>query len=425
MAGTTKPTTEPTAEQMAQGKARAGGQTSTSSQLVDKVSPDAKKNKDTVPKGTGKNGLIGVPVGTEIVTGRTGSTPPTSATGRPVEGVPVVKKVQYAAGDGARFFLSKTNEEKAVILAKLREIPTAYPKGKAPTMEFINNALLQGNVPIREEDTKAIENIMRYADTIGESVTVSIEKLRANPTFAQQFFAIKTTAPKAPKLTPEATLNLEITQALNDYLDIKADKKTTKDFIDAVNNLEKKRGTYLSAAERQQLLLDTVQKKATEMFKGPAAPDSLMMQRGALGGAYNALRKSYDAYGIPVDDKTVYQQAVKSIRSRQALENEVQKVAIQAQVSFPALAEYFKQGLNTREALATYIGIKSNLFEQPENSIKVSDLYPVFKGKELMTPQEWEDYLYTTDEFKKSRRYATQRFNDAKTLIRNFIPGGI
>jgi hypothetical protein len=42
-----------------------------------------------------------------------------------------------------------------------------------------------------------------------------------------------------------------------------------------------------------------------------------------------------------------------------------------------------------------------------------------------MTPQEWEDYQYTTPEYKKSRRYIGQVFSDVKTLIRNFVPGGM
>jgi hypothetical protein len=420
-------TKQPTAEQVAQGKARAGGQTSTSGQLVDKVSSKAKAAGETVTKGgSGKTGLLGVPVGTEIVVGpATYVAPPISATGQPVLGKPVTKTVRYAAGDGMKYLLSLSNTDRAEVLAKLSEIVGAYPKGQAPTLDFITNALRAGNVAIREADGKALEQVMKYADTIGDSVTISIEKLRSNPTLAQQFFAIKTTVPKAPKLTPEATLNLEITQALNDYLDIPVDKKLAKEFADTVNNIERKRGTYISAAERNQLLLDAIQKKAGEMFRGKQAPDSLMMQRGALGGSYNALRKAYDAYGIPVDDKTVYKQAINSIRSRQALENEVQKISIQAQVSYPALAPYFQQGLTTRDALATYIGIKSNLFGQEEKDINVADLYPVFKGKELMTPQEWEDYLYTTPEYKKSRRYIGQMFNDAKTLIRNFVPGGM
>lgn len=420
-------TKQPTAEQMAQGKARAGGQTATSSKLVDKVSSKAKTAGETVTKGgSGKTGLLGVPVGTEIVVGPGDYVaPPTSASGQPVLGKPVTKTVRYAAGDGMKYLLSLSNTDRAEVLAKLSEVVGAYPKGQAPTLDFITNALRAGNVAIREADGKALEQVMKYADTIGDSVTISIEKLRSNPTLAQQFFAIKTTVPKAPKLTPEATLNLEITQALNDYLDVPVDKKLAKEFADTVNNLERKRGTYISAAERNQLLLDAIQKKAGQMFKGAQAPDSLMMQRGALGGSYNSLRKAYDAYGIPVDDKTVYKQAINSIRSRQALENEVQKISIQAQVSYPALQEYFRQGLTTRDALATYIGIKSNLFDQPENTIKIADMYPVFKGKELMTPQEWEDYLYTTPEYKKSRRYIGQMFSDAKTLVRNFVPGSI
>jgi hypothetical protein len=419
-------TNKPTAEQVAQGKARAGGKTSTSNQLVDKVSPEAKSagdNKQT--KVTGPKGLLGVPVGTEIVVGKTGSLPPSTSTGKPIEGVPVVKTTQYVSGDGMRSFFNKTNPEKAEILAKLREIPGIYPKGQAPTIAYINNALAQGMVPIRDIDAKALEEIMKYADTVGENYTVSLDKLYRQPTLAQQFFAIKTTVPGKLKLTPETALNLEITQAFNDYLDINIDKKSAKEFADTVNNLERKRGTYLSAPERQQLLLDAVQKKASEVFKNDKQPDSLLLQRGALGGSYNILRKAYDAYGIPVDDKTVYKQAIGSIRSRQALENALQKVSVQAQVSYPALAPYFQQGLTTKEALATYIGIKAKLFDVPENSVKLDEMYPVFKGKELMTPQEWENFLYGTPEFKKTRTYIGQKIDDAKTLIRNFIPGGI
>ena len=422
MAETTKPTTE----QVAQGKARAGGQTSTSEQLVDKVSPEAKSASDKKKKQpTGKTGLLGVPVGTEVVTGKESSLPPSTSTGRPIEGVPVVKTVKYASGDGMRFFLNKTNEEKAAILSSLRVIPGVYPKGQAPTEQSILNALKSGPIAIRDVDAKALEEVMKYADTIGERIEIALPKLVNNPRLAQEFFAIKTTVPGKPKLTPESALNLEITQAFSDYLDMPIDKKSAKEFADTVNNLEKKRGTYLSAAERQQLLFDTVQKKASEVFKNDKQPDSLLLQRGALGGSYNLLRKAYDSYGIPIDDKAVYKQAIGSIRSRQALENALQKVSVQAQVSYPALAPYFQQGLTTKEALATYIGIKANLFGVPENSIKIDEMYPVFKGKELMTPQEWEDFLYTTPEFKKTRTYMAQRTSDAKTLIRNFIPGGI
>lgn len=419
-------TNKPTAEQVAQGQARAGGKTSTSEQLVDKVSPEAKSAADKKKKQpTGKIGLLGVPVGTEIVVGKTGSLPPSTSTGLPIEGVPVTKTVQYVSGDGMRNFLNKTNAEKAEILAKLSVIPGVYPKGQAPTLAYINNALAQGMVPIRPIDAKALEEVMKYADTVGENYTVSLDKLYRQPTLAQQFFAIKTTVPGKPKLTPESALNLEITQAFSDYLDMPIDKKSAKDFANIVNNLERKRGTYLSAAERQSLLFDTVQKKAAEVFKNDKQPDSLLLQRGALGGSYNLLRKAYDAYGIPIDDKAIYKQAIGSIRSRQALENALQKVSVQAQVSYPALAQYFQQGLTTKEALATYIGIKAKLFGVPENSIKIDEMYPVFKGKELMTPQEWEDFLYTTPEFKKTRTYMAQRTSDAKTLIRNFIPGGI
>ena len=61
-----------------------------------------------------------------------------------------------------------------------------------------------------------------------------------------------------------------------DFLDTKADKKISDEYVDAVNKLELKRGGAITSLERSQLLFDMVQKKALEIFKDDKAPDSLL-----------------------------------------------------------------------------------------------------------------------------------------------------
>lgn len=418
--------TKPTPEQIAQGQARAGGntKTSTSDQLVDKVSSSA-KNAGGVPKNTGVKGtgLDGRPLGSPIYGGTTGSLPPQTSTGRPVPGQFITKKTQYYKGAGMTYLQTLNNKQRIAVLAKLAQIPGAYSNEKdTPTAQYLQSLSASGLVAVRPEDAAAVEKLMYISDTVGESIDDTINRFYRDPKIARQTLDMSGLAGTGKKvnLTPADALRIELNQALSDYLDMGADKKLASDYVDTINTLELKRGGNLTSLEREKLLLDFVQKKAMEVYKDDKQPDSLMLQRGALGGVYNTLRKTYDAYGITVDDKTVYKQAIDGMRSRTALENAIQKVSVQAQVSYPALTEYFKQGLTTKEALATYYGIYSKIYGVPENSIEISKMYPVFKGKELMAPEEWQKYLYSLPEFKKTKLYQQRSFGDAEALARNF-----
>ena len=109
---------------------------------------------------------------------------------------------------------------------------------------------------------KALENVMRYADTTGDSYGDAVNKLLANPTLAQGFFDLagtKTGAARKIALTPADALVVELQQSLLDYLDVKASKSEAQDYAKKINELEKKRKGPLTQLERQQLLLDTVQ----------------------------------------------------------------------------------------------------------------------------------------------------------------------
>jgi hypothetical protein len=397
--------------------------TKTSTELVDKASSEA-KNAGGPPTNTGSSGKIGLdgrPIGSPVYGGTSTNRPPETSTGRPVPGAFITKKTQYSRGSGMTFLQTLNNEQRIAILSKLAQIPGAYGNEKdRPTASYLKSLAASGRITVRPEDAAAVEKLMYISDTVGEDISDTINRFYADPKLAKQTLDISGLVGKKISLTPADALRVELNQSFLDYLDVKADKELANQYVDTINKLELKRGGNITQLEREQLLLDFVQKKAMDIFKGDKQPDSMLLQKGALGGVYNVLRKTYDAYGIPVDDKSLYKQAVDGIRSRQALENTMQKIGVQAQVAFPALEKYFQQGLTTKEALATYTGIYSKIYGVPENAVEISKMYPVFKGKELMTPEEWQKYLYTLPEFKKTKLYQQRSFSDAEVLMNNF-----
>lgn len=397
--------------------------TKTSTELVDKASSEA-KNAGGPPTNTGSSGKIGLdgrPIGSPIYGGTSGSLPPQTSTGRPVPGQFITKKTQYYRGAGMTFLQTLNNKQRIQVLEKLAQIPGAYSNEKdRPTLSYLKSLAASGMINVRPEDASAVEKLMYISDSVGESIDDTIDRFFKDKNLAKQTLDISGLAGKKISLTPADALRVELNQSFLDYLDTKADKELANQYVDTVNKLELKRGGNITSLERQQLLLDFVQKKAMDIFKGDKQPDSLLLQKGALGGTFNVLRKTYDAYGVPVDDKTLYKQAIDGIRSRQALDNIIQKVGVQAQVAFPALAQYFQQGLTTKEALATYTGIYSKIYGVPESAVEISKMYPVFKGKELMSPEEWQKYLYSLPEFKNTKLYQQRSFSDAEVLMNNF-----
>lgn len=397
----------------------SGPRTSTSGELVDKVSGEAKTT--TPPPGkttTGpKYGLDGRPIGSPVYSGQVWSAPLKPGETRPIYS----KKTQYSKGSGMTYLQTLTNKQRIEVLSRLAQIPGAYSNEKdVPTQSYLKGLAASGLVTVRPEDAAAVEKLMYISDTVGEDIEDTISRFYRDPKLARQTLDASGLVGKKVSLTPADALRVELTQGLMDFLDTKPDKKLADEYVDTINKLELKRGGNITQLERETLLLDFVRRKALEIFKDDKQPDSLLMQKGAVGGTFNVLRKAYDSYGVPVDDKTLYKQSIDGARSRTALENAIQKIAVQAQVAFPALTPYFQQGLTTKEALATYTGIYSKIYGVPENSIEISKMYPVFKGKELMSPEEWQKYLYTLPEFKNTKLYQQRSFNDAQVLMRNF-----
>lgn len=384
------------------------------------ISPEAQAAGAGVPTTTtGKASLIpGVDVGTKVVKGRN-----TRYEGSQLITEEVYGTVQYTKGSGASTFATLNNQGKIDLLAQLAQIPGLYPRGKAPTQDYLIKVAQSGQVAPRQEDIDALENVMRYADTVGDDYQTSLKFLLGNPDVAQSFFDISgTKGPKKIKTTPAEALAIELEQSMADYLDMKISDKEKKAYAAKINALEKKRGGALTSLERNQLLLDTVQDKARELYKQEAETEgSLLLRRGALGATFQLLRENYTEYGLPVDEKSLYKEAINSMRSKQALENTLNNIQLRAEVAMPALRDYIRQGLTPRKALGNYINLKSKLYGIPENEITLDSLAPVWSGDKLMAYTDWQKYLYSQPEFKNTELYGQQRLSDARALINNFV----
>jgi hypothetical protein len=399
--------------------------TETSTELVDKASSEA-KNAGAPPTNTGSSGKLGLdgrPIGSPIYGGTSTSRPPETSTGRPVPGAFITKKTQYFKGAGMTFLQTLNNKQRIAILEKIAQIPGAYSNEKdRPTASYLQSLVASGMINVRPEDAAAVEKLMYISDTVGEDISDTINRFYADPKLAKQTLDISGLVGKKISLTPADALIVELQQSVLDYLDIKASKSEAESYAKKINDLEKKRKGPLTQLERQQLLLDEVQNKAKEVFKdGIDEADSLLMRKGALGGTYNALQQEYRDYGIPIDDKSLYKLAINSIRSKQALENNLSKVRLQAEVAMPAIKDYIKQGLSPKEALGTYVAAYSKFTGIPQNQVDLTRLAPVYSGDKVMPFNDWEKYLYTLPEAKDSPIVKEQKLNDSRVLIRNFI----
>lgn len=394
------------------------GSTDTAGTPSTEVSAAALEAAGGVPTGQAdpKKGLTGVPLKTKVLKGV--STRP-GPKGRLQRTVKVYGETQYKPGDGAIVFATKSNKEKLNLLLRMSKIPGLYREGEAYTEQQILSFATGATVPLRTEDYDALEKVMFLADTTGDDYETTLTTVETNPALAIAAFG--TQKAKKLRLTPAAALALELEQSVMDSLDQKVSKEEKTAYAKRVNEAERKRGGSLTELERREILNDTIQDKARQIFKDTGEGASELMRRGALGETYNALRQTYVDYGVPFDDKAVYKQAIQSIRSKQALDNIINKVKLQAEVSMPALKTYIQQGLTPREALGSYITYYSKAMGIPESQVDLMKLNPVVSGDKILPFQDWQRFVQKMPEFKSGPLYRQQQFNDAQILARNFL----
>lgn len=375
-----------------------------------------------IPQGgtTGKTTLVGLPKGTPIKTGVEQGTlnadRPFATTGL----TPTYSKATYVEGDAEAIFATKNNQQKAELLLRMGQIPGLYNAGEAPTPSYITNAVASGAVIPRSEDITAFKKILAATDLRGGTPDETVLSFVANPKLATQFFGKVTTAPKA--VTPYAALEAEMNAKFKDLFNAVPDKAMIKSYVKDINKLEA--GAGITAQQKEDIFLKYTQKKANDLYNiSQITGDKTALQQGTLGKYVQGIRSAYADNGIPINEKDVYAKAIASMRSKEAYDNEVNTIRMNASTLMPAFKDLFAQGQNARQVLAPYITMRSKIYGIPEDQIKVEDMYEVGSGQVAMTAQEYKSKLYASDEFKKTDAYKERSLGDLQAMLRAFKIG--
>lgn len=377
---------------------------------------DADKNTgETVPKdGSGKRGLTGVPVGTPVFVGQEGpsTTSPEVVAGEASGPGVVTETTKYALGDGMKYLGQMDNNQRSRYLALLSQIPGVYPKGAAYSKKELQAIAATKYIPIRDVDAKALENVMRYADTLGLTFEDAVDRLSAQPALAVSFFNVK--APKGKAVTSTESLIAEINDKFQNTLDVNVPGDIAKKYASEIQ-ASQRADRPLSAQERENILLKYLENAADDLAK--QAGDAEFQPRGVLGEYITDLRREYFENGLPIDENRIYRMAVKSLRDPQELDSNKQRIRQRAELVFPPLKEYIARGESVRDVLSPYMKLKANIFEMNDADIKPSDMYDVMEGDKLKNINDYKMSLYRSPEYKKTNAYFERQLSDTRGLL--------
>lgn len=383
-----------------------------------------KNASNKVPQNTAgsSTSISGIPLGTSVMTGKTVSQPPQFAGGLPVPNAPVFSKAIYTTDSPYLIPATMSNQEKANLLTAMGQIPGLYAKGQAPTVDFVKK--MGQAVTLRPADYAALGTMMKQADQVGETYSQTIMRFVSNPSLATQAFGKVTGTAKVIPVTSPDSLVADMTSKYLDLFNIAPDKKTATAYAAEINKAQKAagaKGFTLSQQEQENIFLKYVQNDAMKRFTAakltPDTKDDMALEQGALGAVVRQLRQAHADNGIPTSDKIIYSEALKGVRSQQALQTTLDNLQIQASTQFPAWKEEILKGTSVKTLLTPYVSSYEKLYNKTP---KVTDLYEVASGTAAIPVTEWEKAQWKKPEFKQTEYYKSVVNNDLRSMAQSF-----
>ena len=383
-----------------------------------------KNASNKVPQNTAgsSTSISGIPLGTSVMTGKTVSQPPQFAGGLPVPNAPVFSKAIYTTDSPYLIPATMSNQEKANLLTAMGQIPGLYAKGQAPTVDFVKK--MGQAVTLRPADYAALGTMMKQADQVGETYSQTIMRFVSNPSLATQAFGKVTGTAKVIPVTSPDSLVADMTSKYLDLFNIAPDKKTATAYAAEINKAQKAagaKGFTLSQQEQENIFLKYVQNDAMKRFTAakltPDTKDDMALEQGALGAVVRQLRQAHADNGIPTSDKIIYGEALKGVRSQQALQTTLDNLQIQASTQFPAWKEEILKGTSVKTLLTPYVSSYEKLYNKTP---KVTDLYEVASGTAAIPVTEWEKAQWKKPEFKQTEYYKSVVNNDLRSMAQSF-----
>jgi hypothetical protein len=371
-----------------------------------KKKPDSQKSTGTSASDAALNAEKGITVGQS----NNDSTLSGLKSGTEIKGG---GKAELQKGAGANAFAVLEPTDRAALLLNLGRIPNLYSPGTAPTPDFISKMLKDGYVVPRMEDFAAYEKIIAHAEWAGDTPDNSIIKFANNPRLAEQFFGKVSSVPKA--VTSPAALQAELNSKFLDIFETKADSKLAKEYAREINNLESTKAGA-GTQQKEDILLKYIQKKANELGALPGTAD-----KGSLGRVVRTIRNAYDDNGIPTNEKDIYSKAIQSLRSKEAAQNIIDGIMMQASTVMPAFKEGYTRGESARQQLSPWINTRAQILGISPDQIKTSDMYEVGSGPVAIPIPEYKKLVYKSEEYRKSDSFKTRSLNDKQALINELV----
>jgi hypothetical protein len=371
-----------------------------------KKKPDSQKSTGTSASDAALNAEKGITVGQS----NNDSTLSGLKSGTEIKGG---GKAELQKGAGANAFAVLEPTDRAALLLNLGRIPNLYSPGTAPTPDFVSKMLKDGYVVPRMEDFAAYEKIIAHAEWAGDTPDNSIIKFANNPRLAEQFFGKVSSVPRA--VTSPAALQAELNSKFLDIFETKADSKLAKEYAREINNLESTKAGA-GTQQKEDILLKYIQKKANELGALPGTAD-----KGSLGRVVRTIRNAYDDNGIPTNEKDIYSKAIQSLRSKEAAQNIIDGIMMQASTVMPAFKEGYTRGESARQQLSPWINTRAQILGISPDQIKTSDMYEVGSGPVAIPIPEYKKLVYKSEEYRKSDSFKTRSLNDKQALINELV----
>jgi hypothetical protein len=313
-----------------------------------------------------------------------------------------------------QYLASKTPEQRSALQKKMVALGL-YPANYTPTYGYVSSggqdeAALNGLLIVGIN--KGIGDVDKMAEAAAKDATLL--------QLAKQGAGISTSA-GTKSITSLDAAAVDLNNSFMDFFNVKANKAEIQAYAGALNAAEKKSKTALTTEQRKEILLNAVGQKATSEYNlavGGDAKSQAALTDGIIGKNYRTLKSVYADNGVPIDDKTLYKQAVQSLRGQNTYDNIVGTINIQAKTQFPALAQYIDQGKTVKDILNPYMQLKSQILEVPIEQIKVSDLTNVASDPtKLMSIADYKSTLYSDPAWKKTKNYMDTTMSDAHSLL--------
>ena len=331
---------------------------------------------------------------------------PAAATQTPANTATVTGEVIYnvTKADGTVESMNRT------MLAKyLYSLPAATIKQYQSTLTSLKRykGPINGKLDPDNKLLGAIIDALDYQQTRGVQKESLLKAITALGTYTTS--SSSSTADDKPKavVSSKGEIQAEITDSFGLIFGDIVPKDIISAYYEELTALQKSRTTKtkvvngvevstegVSAIERQDILNKYINQYANTKILNAATGDAgaiASLNKGSFGSTLTTLRNAYSNNGLPINDKSLAQQAAEIALDKNKLDSTINLINLQAQTYFPALSEKIGQGYTVKQLLSPYIQTRANILEEDPDSVDLKSLTKVAQNpKGLMGLYDYE-----------------------------------